>query len=356
VTRSDQVGPAIVRALAVTPLHGDVVRDALRRELGAKALLLVIDNFEHVLAAADLIAELHGACRRLKILVTSREALDLSCERRVPVAPLAVPGSESVSVAEIESTDATALFVSAARRRDSRFVLTAASAPAIARMCARLDGLPLALELAAARTEILGVEELAARLEELSGLGRGPRDAPARQHTLRETIEWSYRLLDAEQRVAFCGFAVFAGGATVTGSSIQTLEELVAKSLINRRNQRDGTTRLVMLETVRRYALERLGRRSMERSVREAHTAFYLHLIKQAASRLHTRDEHLALAVIDSEIDNAHAALRWALQFAPVSALKLAGHLGDFGTIRGEPGAQRLLEAALNAAGEQAAA
>jgi predicted ATPase len=247
------------------------------------------------------------------------------------------------------------------RARDGRFALTAASAPAIARICARLDGLPLALELAAARTGILGVEELLARLRELSGLGRGPRDASARHHTLRATIEWSYRLLDAEQRGVFCAFAVFAGGAkvdaarAVTGGSIETLEKLLAKSLIDRLEQRDGSTRLVMLETVRRYGLEPLAQRSMERSVREAHAAYYLHLIEQAASRLRSRDEHVALAAIDSEIDNVHAALQWALQFSPVSALKLAGHLGDFGTIRGEPRAQRLLDAALNAAGEQAA-
>jgi predicted ATPase len=151
----DDVGSTIARALSVIRVQGESTQEALTRSLTGKQLLLVVDNFEHVIEAAELVGELLSACERLKVLVTSREALDLRAEHRVLVSPLALPAvSERVSVAEIESTAATALFLDAARRRESGLAVTPAIAPVIAQICARLDGLPLALELAAARTEV----------------------------------------------------------------------------------------------------------------------------------------------------------------------------------------------------------
>jgi predicted ATPase/DNA-binding SARP family transcriptional activator len=363
VGRAEDVGPGILRALGVTSLPGEDAGDALRRYLARRRVLLVIDNFEHVLDAAELVGELHGTCPGLTFLVTSREPLNLAAENRVHVAPLPVPALSTITMAEIESIDASALFLAAARRHDSHFSLTPDAAPAVAKICARLDGLPLALELAAARTGIMGVEELAARLEETVGeLGVAWRDAPARQRTLNATIQWSYRLLDTRQQRAFAHFAVFAGGATleatqkVTGAAPGTIEELLSKSLLERRRQADGSTRFLLLETVRQYALERLEDDREHRGVREAHLEHYLELVEWAVPRLGTLDEGEAFAVIDREIDNLRAALRWALIETPVTALRLAGGVGEYWDIRSDAEGLQWLDAALAAAGKQAPA
>ena len=336
VGRPDDVGSTVAHALAVTLLPGESPREALRRYLAGKRLLLAIDNFEHVLEAAELVAELHGGCPDLALLVTSRETLNLAAEHRVIVAPLAVPAIQAATVYKIESIAGSALFLAAARRRDSSFVVSATAAPAIAQICARLDGLPLALELAAARTGVLDVEELAARLgDAVTDLGVGPRDAPDRQRTLHATIEWSYRLLDEPLQRAFVQFAVFAGGATleaariVTGADLETVEALIGKSLIYRRRQPDGTTRLLMLETIRQYALGRLAADPEQHAVHRRHCEHYLQLVEQAVPRLSTPDEQTALTVLDAEIDNLRSALQWALQTAPETSLRLAGQLGQ---------------------------
>ena len=362
VTRPEDVGPAIGRALAVTPVQGETVRDALIRYLASKRLLLVIDNFEHVLEAAELVGELVGASERLAVLVTSREALDLSAERRVLVEPLALPAlSEHVSVADVRAAPATTLFLDAARRRDSRFAIAEAHAPVVARICARLDGLPLALELAAARTGLLGVDELEAELDSAwTNLGAGSRDVPVRHRTLDTTIDWSYRLLDNEQRAAFVRFAVFAGGATldaartVTGTASSVLEGLIAKSLVDKREQRDSATRLVMLETIRHHALDRLAEDPGHEAIRRLHLEYYLELVERTVPRLSTHDEGVALRALDDEADNIQRALRWALKAAPPDALRLAGQLGEYWWVRADPNGLAWIEAALRAAGKNA--
>ena len=361
VVRSDDVGSTIARALAVTPLPGESPRQALGRYLTGKRLLLAIDNFEHVLEAAELTAELLGTCPGLALLVTSRETLNLAAEHRVIMAPLAVPDVDTASVDEIESTAGSALFLAAARRRDNRFAVSTKAAPAIAQICSRLDGLPLALELAAARTGILTVEELAIQLgEAVTDLGVGPRDAPDRHRTLHATIEWSYNVLDEPLRRAFVHFAVFVGGATleaakaVIGADLATVEALVGKSLIDRRRQPDGDIRLVMLETIRQYALGRLAADPDQHDVRVRHCQYYLALVEQAVPRLSTLDEPPALAVLDAEIGNVRGALQWALQAAPEMSLRLAGQLGNYWRLRPDLEGLRWLDASLQAAGEGA--
>jgi predicted ATPase/DNA-binding SARP family transcriptional activator len=361
VARPDDVESTVTRALGVTPLPGESPRETLLRQLARKRLLLAIDNFEHVLQAADLIGELHARCPDLSLLLTSRERLSLAAEHRVIIAPLAVPAPDLATLAAIESTAGSALFVAAARRRDSRFTLSAAAAPAIARICTRLDGLPLALELAAARTEVLGVEELAAGLgEAVTDLGLGPRDAPDRQRTLHATIEWSYRLLDEALQRVFRSFAVFAGGATleaaqaVTGADLATIEALIAKSLIYRRQQPDGATRLLMLETIRQYALGKLAAHPALSAVHRRHCEHYLQLVEQVVPRLSTLDENRALAVLDAEIDNLRGALQWALETAPETCLRLAGQLGKYWRLRPDFNGLSWLAASLEAAGEGA--
>ena len=361
VARPDDVGITIARALGVTPLPGESPPQALCRYLAKKRLLLAIDNFEHVLEAAELLAELHATCPELTLLVTSREALDLAAEHRVIIAPLAVPALDSATAEEIELIAGSALFLAAARRRDIGFVVSSTAAPAIAQICARLDGLPLALELAAARTGVLAVEELAARLgEAVTDLGVGPRDAPDRQRTLQATIEWSYRMLDKPLQRSFVTFAVFAGGATVeavravTGADLGTVEALIAKSLIYRQRQPDGATRLLMLETIRQYALGQLAADPGQAAVHRRHCEHYLRLAEHAVPRLSTRDEQQALAALDAEIDNLRSALQWALGAAPQISLRLAGQLGKYWQLRPGLGGLDWLDASLQAAGEGA--
>jgi predicted ATPase/DNA-binding SARP family transcriptional activator/class 3 adenylate cyclase len=361
VARPDEVEMTIARALPVTPLPGESPREALCRHLAGKRLLLAIDNFEHVLEAAELVAELHAACPDLALLVTSREPLSLAAEHRVFIAPLAVPAIHTATAEEIESTSGSALFLAAARRRDSSFTVNSTAAHSIAQICARLDGLPLALELAAARTGVLSVEELAARLgEAVIDLGVGPRDAPDRQRTLHATIEWSYRTLDKPLQRAFVTFAIFAGGATVeaacavTGADLGTIEALIAKSLIYRRRQPGGATRLLMLETIRQYALEQLAGDAGQAAVHQRHCDYYLQLAEHAVPRLSTRDEDDALAVLDAEIHNLRTALQWALEASPETSLRLAGQLGNYWQLRPGPEGLHWLDAALRAAGEAA--
>ena len=239
--QAEHVPTAIAHAVGVTALQGETPRAALERSLAPKRGLLVLDNFEHLLAAASLVSDLLAACPALKVLATSREGLRLRAEHRYAVAPLPVPANGEP--AAVEEAAAGALFLERARSHDRLFELSIENAGAIAEVCRRLDGLPLAIELAAARTTVLDAEELNTRLAEtLDVLSGGPRDAPDRQRTLRATIDWSHRLLSAPEADAFARFAVFAGGATieaaqaVTGGELDALQGLVDKQLLSRRH------------------------------------------------------------------------------------------------------------------------
>jgi predicted ATPase/DNA-binding SARP family transcriptional activator len=361
LTRSEDVGSTIVRALDATSVPGESTSDTLLRYVADKHLLLVVDNFEHVLDAAGLIGDLIAGCPRLKVLATSRQALGIAAEHRYEVAPMPIPPRpDEASVAEVEGTAGTALFVAAARRHNHAFLMEPATAPLVALVCARLDGLPLAVEIAASRIGVLTLTDLAARLDDaLTGWGSGLRDVPERQQTLRDTIRWSYRLLREDERQAFLRFSVFAGGATlpaaqrVCGASLETLEALQAKSLIRHREQSDGTTRLVMLETLRQFALEEGADRPDLENTRRQHCAYYLTLVEEFAARFRTPDEPPALDALDRDIDNIRSALAWALAADPGQAIKLAGLLGDYWYTHNDPGGLEWLDAALLAAGDQ---
>jgi predicted ATPase/DNA-binding SARP family transcriptional activator len=278
---------AVGRALAVPE---DVTIAAY---LADRELLLVLDNFEQLLAGARLVGGLLEAAPRLTVLMTSREATRLAAERASPLAPLA-------------DDDAADLFVDRARDHEPGFELD----DSVREICARLDGLPLALELAAARIGVLSPGELAARLDHaLPVLTGGARDAPERQHTLRATIDWSYELLDDAEREAFTRFAVFAAGATVpaaeevTGASLDTLQSLVAKQLLRRRGDR-----LVMLALVREYALERMAG---DDPAHARLAAWCIALAEAEAPRIrHSLEVRRRL---DAELPNAVAAVRTAL-------------------------------------------
>lgn len=359
VERAEDVPATLARVLGVAPQQSESVGDALCRYLTHKELLLVIDNFEHVLDGAILVSELLDVCPLLKVLVTSREPLGLRSEQRSAVAPLAVP-SENATVAELESTPATALFVALARRRDSHFAPTDVNARTIARICTRLDGLPLALELAAARTGLLSVNELSEHIDRaIDDLGAPPRDVPDRHRSLHATIEWSYRLLDVDQQHAFNRFAVFAGGAmldaalAVTGATSETLEALMSKSMLQRREVQHAT-RLVMLETVRGFALANLHDEPERTDVQRGHLDYYLGLAERAAVRMNSDEGGDAVAALDGEIDNFRAALRWALRAEPRKALSLVGHLGGYWGTRHDFEGMQWLGAALDANGDNA--
>jgi predicted ATPase/DNA-binding SARP family transcriptional activator len=313
--RAEDVASAVVSALGAVVLSGESAEDAIVRFLTPKQLLLIFDNFEHVLAAVPLVARVVEACPRVTVLATSREPLGLHAEHRHAVPTLADAG-------------AAGLFVERARAHDPGFDEDGA----VPEICRRLDGLPLAIELAAARCALLSAREIAERLDE--ALAAGARDAPERQRTLRATIDWSHALLDEEERVAFARFAVFAGGATiraaeaVTGAGLDVLERLVAKSLLVRRSF-GGRTRLFMLETVRVYAAERLAEAADAAALRERHYRHYLALVREHADNrvLSRADSAAHIALLDAEIDNVRAALWWALGSAeagPALALTAA--------------------------------
>jgi predicted ATPase/DNA-binding SARP family transcriptional activator len=267
--RPEEVPVAIVNALGIVVVSGESQTQAVERFLAAKHLLLVADNFEHLLPAARFIGGLLGACPALTVLATSREPLTLHAEERYPVSPLALPALGTSEDAEaLAGVDAVVLFCERARSHDPDFDLVDSNAAAVAEICRRVDGLPLAIELAAARCGLLSAAEIAERLDQaLGALGAGARDAPARQQTLRATIDWSHDLLSDAEKACFARFAVFVGGATVeaaetiTAADLETLEGLVAKSLLVRRQHAHAPTRLVMLETVRAYAAERRASR-----------------------------------------------------------------------------------------------
>jgi predicted ATPase/class 3 adenylate cyclase len=343
--RPEDVPAQIVRSLAIVVLSGESADQAAERFLAAKQLLLVVDNFEHVLAAAPVIGRLLDGCPGLTVLATSREPLGLHVEERYPVAPLALPTRASPESADaLAGVDAVALFCARARARDPGFDLDDANATAVAEICRRVDGLPLAIELAAARCGLLSADEIARRLDDaLGATGSGARDAPARQQTLRATVDWSHELLtDPEQR-CFARFAVFAGGATVpateaiTHAGLDTLDSLVAKNLLILRQDAHAPSRLGMLETVRAYATERFASTADEHAVRERHALHYLALAQRHGTERAlwgaSGNEHLAR--LDADIDNLHAALGWAIGQANTElGLALVAALGCYWGMR----------------------
>ncbi len=353
--QAEHVPSAIAQALDVTPVRGESAVAACQRFLGPKRGILVLDNFEHVLAAASLVSDFLVACPGLRVLATSREALQLQAEHRYAVGPLQVP--EDGAPEAVAQATAGALFVERAQSRDRAFELTTANAEAVASVCRRLDGLPLALELAAARMAVLGAEQLDARLAgAMDALGSGPRDAPARQRTLRATLEWSHRLLSAPEAAAFAGFAAFAGGATVeaaeevTGAELDVLEGLVEKNLLLRESGR-----LLMLETVRMYADELLERDDRGSEVRLRHCRHFVAFAEIATPHLRTHSEPEWMPRLDAETDNFRAALNWALREGqPALAVRLAGRLRAYWEFQGasvEGG--RWLRAAIEAADDE---
>jgi predicted ATPase/DNA-binding SARP family transcriptional activator len=327
--------PTIAEALDVRE-GGRALAEGVTEHLRERRMLLVLDNFEQLLSAAPLVGDLLAAAPRLWILATSRAPLRLAAERDYPVPPFETPDAGLPFEALVQS-DALRLFAARARAVEPEFELDTQTAADIARVCRRLDGLPLAIELAAARAKLLAPAEILERLErEPNLLPAGPRDAPARQRTLAATIRWSYDLLGPDERLAFARLGVFVGGCTLEAAEVvcdvtlESLGTLVDNNLLRRRD-----SRLTMLETVRHFAVERLEETGSA-DVRWRHAEWLTELAETMAERTTAGEDAKAwLDQIQPEHDNIRAALTWSLEEAPELTLRLASSLRLFWEVRG---------------------
>ena len=356
--------PTVVRALGLSEAGNEAALDErLLEYLRPREVLLVLDNTEQLLATtAPLAAQALELAPRLKLLVTSREPLRVRDEQLVPVHPLALPEPTQVpDLAHLAAIPSVALFVERAREANPAFALTPDNAATIVELCQRLDGLPLALELAAARLSLLTPMALLQRLEHrLPLLSRGARDLPQRQQTLRNTIAWSYDLLEAGEQQLFRRLAVLVGGftleavqaicfphATGASSSVQVDEEgaileqlaqLLDKSLVQGQQGTSGEPRFTMLETIREYATEQLQASREEAVVQERHAQYFLRLAEEAEPHLSRPAEWESwLERLESEDANLRVALAWceAKQDRVETGLRLAGALSFYWVLRG---------------------
>jgi len=338
VRDSAQVPMSIIQALGMTPSSSIPLVQSLVNFLREKELLLVLDNFEQVTEAATVVGELLAEAPRLKVLVTSRVVLHLYGEREFSVPPLDVPDLNLVtSAAELAQYAAVQLFVERAQAVEFDFALTDENAGSVAQICVKLDGLPLALELAAARVKVLPPAILLDRLteERFSVLTGGARDLPSRQQTLRNTLTWSYNLLPPGEQRWFARLGVFTGGWSLeateamaragaaeqgsmpaAASFLDILEQLVDKSLVIRLRMVGGQMRFAMLETLREYALERLVEHGELEWLRDWHAYYYLGVAEAAEAGLKGENQLVWLARLVAERDNLRAALGWSLQRA----------------------------------------
>jgi predicted ATPase/transcriptional regulator with XRE-family HTH domain len=372
VTEPEIVPQAVAQALGVREERARPLRESLIEHLEAKRLLLVLDNCEHVQAAcAELAERLLRACPSVRLLATSRVPLRVTGETRYPVPSLAVPASEALTPDRLLGCEAVALFVERARAALRTFALTEANARAVADICRRLEGMPLALELAAARTRVLTVEQIAARLDDrFRLLAGGSPAAPSRHQTLQATLDWSYDLLGEPERLLFDRLAVFAGGFTLAAGEavcagdgvepydvLDLLTSLLDKSLVVRDGEEEGDeARYHLLETVRQYVWVNLKITGELEALRHRHGDWYLALAEQAEPELKGPLQTAWLDRLEREHDNLRAALAWSeADAAAETGLRLIGALWRFWVIRGyitegRARAKRVLDAGAAAA------
>jgi predicted ATPase/class 3 adenylate cyclase len=342
-TIADSVG---ARAEGARP-----VLDTLRDHVRDQELLLIVDNFEQVLQAASVLADLLAASPRMRILVTSREPLHLSGEQEFPVPPMDLPDAGQIAAPEqLMEFEATSLFVQRAVAVDPGFNLTESNAPAVAEICLRLDGLPLAIELAASRVKLLSPEGILRRLERrLDLLTGGPIDLPSRQRTLREAIRWSHDLLDQAERALFRRLSVFAGGWTVEAAEavgnpeaelgndvLEVLGSLVDKSLVTRTPTASGDVRFGMLETIREFAVEALEDAGEAEATHHRHAAFFLARAEAAEPHLRALQQKHWVDELELDHDNLRAVLRRSISAGDAeTGLRLVAAVWRFWHIHG---------------------
>ncbi len=340
---------AIGERLAVKEAGGQALLELIKHEVGDKHLLLLLDNFEQVIAAAPQMSALLAACLHLKIIVTSRAALRLSWEHEFPVPPLEFAHLAPLpALVGLSEYPAVALFLERARAVKPDFTLSADNGPAVAEVCARLEGVPLAIKLAAARSKLLSPQTILDRLRpRLDLLTRGERDVPPRQQTLRSAIAWSYELLEAAERALFERLSVFSGsfsfdavGTVCTpdlgASLLEGLAALVDQSLLRQEITRDAAPRFRMLEVIREFAAEQLAAHGDAERIGQQHAGFFVALAETAQTKLGTGDQDVWLRRLELEHDNLRAALGWAIDRSETEiALRLASALTRFWLMRG---------------------
>ena len=324
--------------------------ETLKDNLANRHTLLVLDNFEHVLSAASLVAELIGATTRLTVLVTSRAVLNLYGEYQVRVPPLMLPDMQHLGAADqLAHLPSVELFVARTQAVRHDFALTETNARAVAEICVRLDGMPLAMELAAARCRLFSPEALLQRLDQpLTLLSGGLKNVPLRQRTLRDTIAWSYALLTEPEQELFRIISAFPGGCTLEalktmrispvgdmGELLDDLSSLFDKSLLERHEMVDGEPRFTMLETLREYGIDLLHESGEWDRVREQQALFFVRWLEVFAPGLSEENQGQVAERIEAELDNLRAALVWTLVNAPMECVRLCGHLAYFWNIRG---------------------
>jgi predicted ATPase/DNA-binding XRE family transcriptional regulator len=360
---TDAVGlvRAMARAMHAGETEGDGLLAAVVHHIASLNLLLVLDNLEQVASASAVVAEVITSCPRVRVLATSREALRLGSEHVLPVQPLSVPitvRGEGASAADLADIPSVTLFVERARSADPNFRLTSSNASAVAELCRRLDGLPLAIELAAARVGLMTPQTLLARLVPVQRVNielitSSMTNAPARQRTLRSAIQWSYDLLSPAEQATFRQLAVFVGGCTLpaaeavlrrTDVSDDAQNALVAwdaltvqlnRSLLHRREGVDGEARFAQLETIREFAAQRLDASPDAQDVRRRHATYFAALAERAAVLLPGRRLQEGLAQLDADYANLRAALDWLLRHEPAVAQRVAVHLSAYWDVRG---------------------
>src|SRR2546423_3265303 len=372
--------PSIAQTLGLRDVEEYSLFESLKAFLQDQRLLLLVDNFEQVLAAAPALVELLRACPSIKILVTSRAVLHVEGEYEFSVPPLSLPDPHHLPAhEELAQYAAVALFVQRAQMVKPQLVLSEDNAAAIAQICIQLDGLPLSLELAAARSKLLSPQTLLGRLNHrLAALTGGRQDAPTRQHTLRDTISWSYDLLNAEEQRCFRRLAIFVGGCTLEAAeavvecgfiqhvaaadhslpAIDLVASLLDKSLLQQSDRAGDEPRLLMLETIRDYALEMLADSGAVEATEERHAMYYLTLAERGDPELFGQQQHLWVNRLTRDSENLRAALQWlhGRRQHQEPLLRLAGSLGWFWYMCGRLSEGMLwLEHALRGTGQDVA-
>lgn len=346
-TEKDLVLSTLAQALEIDKSDETRLVAAIKETLQSRRVLLILDNFEQVLSAAPFIGELLSELAQIKMIVTSRVALRLPCEYVLPVQPLQVPAAnELVSVETSDAFPSISLFRIRAEKARPGFVLTTANINAVAEICRHLDGLPLAIELAAVRVKLFSPEAMLDRLaKSLNFLTGGTAHAPERQRTMRDAIRWSYDLLDDNERLIFRGLAVFSGGFSVecaealagcrNADILNLLSSLIDNQLLVSRDISDGNVRLQMLEVIREFAFEVLEETGELAEVQREHANYFLVLAEEAEALLHGEQSGRWMRKLELEHGNLRAALRWALEHDGQVAARIASALRFFWSSHG---------------------
>ena len=365
VADPDLVSAAIAQVLGLRESEGGSLRQVVRQYLRDRRVVLFIDNFEHVIAAGSEIAELLSICPQLKVLVTSRTPLRIYGEQEIAVPPLTMPERQTqLPLDAVAGYEAVRLFVERAHSVRDDFALNEGNAQVIIDICQHLDGLPLAIELAAARVRSLSPQMILARLtDRFALLTDGPRDLPTRQRSLHQAITWSHDLLAHREQKLLRSLSVFRGGWTLaeaeavcgqSGDVLHVLDSLVGWSLVRQIPDKHGESRFAMLETILEYARGELKAHGEEEQARMLHAAHFLALAERGAPALHSKDQALWLDRLEIELDNLRAALEWLTEAEQVeSSLRMCAALTWFWGIRGywTEGRAWVMRALGNAAG-----